>query len=204
MLTFCVEVLRKRLDEGCPQAALRRSVGDIELLIPLFGRDKLQSAARRQRERVTIASAEIKARLDLLERELDQEIQRAHTRAAADYWIAVFLMVLTISSSFIAGIGGISKWLGSEVVGVLALIPGAIALLVSYLKYQGKSSYHYRKAHKLKALKSKLRLQLSEEPTADQIAAIARDRDQLLIAMNNEWDEKFSLTWTAFEAKKDG
>jgi hypothetical protein len=35
---------------------------------------------------------------------------------------------------------------------------GAIALLVSYLEYQGKSSFHYRKLHALKALRNERRV----------------------------------------------
>src|SRR5437762_2750748 len=126
-------------------------------------------------------STEIQSRMDILEKELDQEIRHAQPRAAADYWIAVILMILTVLSSVIAGIGGISKSFNPEVVGALALIPGAIALLVSYLKYQGKSSFHYKKIHSLKALKSRLRLQLPERPSADQIAALAKERDRLLM-----------------------
>jgi hypothetical protein len=38
---LCIEVLRERLDEGCAQAALRRSGGDIRLSDPIVGHDKL-------------------------------------------------------------------------------------------------------------------------------------------------------------------
>ena len=38
---LCIEVLRQRLDEGCAQAAFRRSVGDIRLSDPIVGHDKL-------------------------------------------------------------------------------------------------------------------------------------------------------------------
>jgi hypothetical protein len=147
-------------------------------------------------------SLEIESRRDLLAQELEQEIQRTGPKAIANYWIAVVLMLLTVLSSVVAGIAGISKWLGSEVVGVLALVPGAVSLLVSYLKYQAKSSFHYRKLYALQTLKSRLLLQLPEQPTADQIAAIAQERDRLREKMNVEWDDKFSLSWTAFEASK--
>ena len=38
---LCIEVLRERLDEGCAEAALRRSGGDIRLSDPIVGHDKL-------------------------------------------------------------------------------------------------------------------------------------------------------------------
>ena len=38
---LCIEVLRERLDEGCAQAALGRSGGDIRLSDSVVGHDKL-------------------------------------------------------------------------------------------------------------------------------------------------------------------
>jgi hypothetical protein len=38
---LCIEILRERLDEGCAQAALRRSADGIQFSDPIVGHDKL-------------------------------------------------------------------------------------------------------------------------------------------------------------------
>jgi hypothetical protein len=148
-----------------------------------------------------VPTPEIKSRIDLLNRELDREIDHTWPKAATNYWLSIVLMLITILSSLIAGLAGLLKQLSQEQIGAIALIPGGIALLVSSLKFPGKSDFHYHRINALKALKSRLLLQLPEVPNAEQIAAIARDRDKLLMDMDEEWRRSFPLTWTSFEGK---
>jgi hypothetical protein len=86
--------------------------------------------------------------------------------------------------------------------GLLALIPGAIALLVSNVKFQDKSNWHFRRKDELAYLKSKLLLQLPEAPSADHVAATAKARDEMVARTHKEWEEKFSLNFAVFATKQ--
>jgi len=85
-------------------------------------------------------SLEVRNRIDELRRELDDAIENAKIRAKGDYWISFFLMLIALGASAVAGIGGLSEKFGSQLTGSLALIPGAIAVLASNLKFQQKSN----------------------------------------------------------------
>ena len=103
-----------------------------------------------------IPSPEVRNRIDELRRELDDAIENAKIRAKGDYWISFFLMLIALGASAVAGIGGLSEKFGSQLTGSLALIPGAIAVLASNLKFQQKSNWHYRRCRASLTLKSKL------------------------------------------------
>jgi len=138
------------------------------------------------------------SRIDGLQAELLAAIKYERTRAVVDYWIAVTMMLVALGASAWAGFGGLFHGLTAEHAGSLALIPGVLALVESNLKFAGKSDWHYRKLYALENLSSRLRFQLPVAPSADQIAAIASERDQLKVAMNKEWEQKFPLIWTGF------
>lgn len=143
-------------------------------------------------------SPEVRTRIDELRRELDDAIENAKIRAKGDYWISFFLMLIALGASAVAGIGGLSEKFGSQLTGSLALIPGAIAVLASNLKFQQKSNWHYRRCRASLALKSKLVLQLPETPTVDDVATLAAERDAMEVSMEREWVEKFSLNFAEF------
>ena len=147
---------------------------------------------------------DVQARIDRLDKQLSSAGDRSSLRAKGNYWISLLLMLIAVSASVVAGIGGLSKQFGPQVTGALALIPGAIALVASNLKFQDKSSWHYRRLSALEALRSRLLLQLPEAPTVDDVASIAKDRDAMEERMQKEWDEKFSFNFAVFETKKDG
>jgi hypothetical protein len=147
-------------------------------------------------------SPEIQARIDLLKGELEATIKSCGPRAKGGYWTSIILMIIAVGASIVGGIGGLSNQFSPQVTGLLALIPGAIALLVSNLKFQDKSNWHYRRMGGLIALRSRLLLQLPEAPTADHVAAIAKERDAMGERFHKEWEEKFSLNFAAFEQRK--
>ena len=144
-------------------------------------------------------SPEIQNRRDELLKELDEGIRHAAVRAKVNYWIAICLMLGALVSSAGAGIGGILLGWSAKLTGGLALLPGILALFATTLRFEGKSNWQYRKMYALAALKSRLRLQLPETPSADNIASIAKDRDELTVRMQKEWDKEFALSWSAFQ-----
>jgi hypothetical protein len=144
----------------------------------------------------------VAARKTALEQELIDGIAFEHSRAVGDYWIGNMLMIITLASSAAAGFGGLLNWFSPQVIGALALVPGILALAEGEMKFHGKSEWHYRKQYALEGLHSRLRFQMPAAPNADQIAAIASERDDLKIKMNKEWNERFQLNWTAFGRKK--
>jgi hypothetical protein len=156
------------------------------------------------RERTVPTNPEIKARIETLTQELDSAISNSQPRARGNYWTSVILMIIAVGASVVGGVGGLSAKFGSQVTGVLALVPGAIALLASNIKWQDKSNWHYRRKNESLALRSRLLLQLPEEPTADNVAAVAKDRDIMEARMNKEWEEKFSLNFAVFATNKTG
>jgi hypothetical protein len=144
--------------------------------------------------------AELQARKDGLLKELIAQMERENGRAMQTHWIAMVLMLVALSCGAIAGVGGLAKCLSQTSLGILALIPAAIAVAVGQFKPQGRSSWHYRKANEFAALRSRLIYQLPADFNADHIAAIAKDRDTLIKRMQDEWDKEFQFNWTAFHA----
>ena len=86
-------------------------------------------------------STKAKELLHLLEREEEGELLRAR----AYHWTGMIVMVLAIVASVAAGLGGLASKFGSQVVGSIALIPGALALLSTTIKFDGRAMWHYRK-----------------------------------------------------------
>jgi hypothetical protein len=145
-----------------------------------------------------VIDPELKARRDRLETEFDKLIAISDLRAKQTHWVAIYLMIIALGCGAVAGAGGLGEFLPQKVLGVLALFPPAIAIAVSQFKPQARSGWHYRKSDGLNALRSRLMYQLPIEPNADQIAAIAKAKDDLIERMQVEWDNEFQFTWTAF------
>jgi hypothetical protein len=145
-------------------------------------------------------NAELESRKKDLEQELLAEIEREDLRATQNHWIAIVLMIVALLCGAIAGVGGLTQTLSQTALGVLALIPAGIAIAVAQFKFQGRSSWHYRKSNEFDALRSRLKFQLPVELTADHIAAIAKDRALLKDRLQEEWDKEFEFNWTAFHA----
>jgi uncharacterized membrane protein YoaK (UPF0700 family) len=86
---------------------------------------------------------ELQARKQGLQKELIAQIERENLRATQTHWIAIVLMPAALACGAIAGIGGLTQMLSQTTLGVLALIPAAIAIAVAQFKPQGRSSWHY-------------------------------------------------------------
>jgi hypothetical protein len=143
---------------------------------------------------------EIQGRRDNLKQELNDQIERCDKRAREAHWLAISLMLIALTCSGLAGLAGIGGFLPKLLIGILALIPGGIAITATTFKPQARSSWHYRKADALGSLRSRLLYQLPVNPSADNVAAIARDRDKLIEQMQAEWDKEFVFNWAAFSA----
>jgi hypothetical protein len=142
----------------------------------------------------------IEERRKELEAELSGDITKSDTIARWTHRLAIFLMMIALGASGVAGAGGIAEFLPAKIVGGLALIPAGTAILVNTFKLQAKSSWHYRRSVALNSLRSRLRYQLPVEVTADQVARIAKDRDEINSRMQAEWEQAFVLNWTQFKS----
>jgi hypothetical protein len=110
---------------------------------------------------------------------------------------SVLCMVLALSCSVIAGIlGFFCPQVGSKVVGGFALLPPLVAFVAVNLKFEGKNSWHARLYDSLNTLRSRLLYQQPETPSLDQVAEIAKRRDDLEIKMQDEWDRSLLANWT--------
>jgi hypothetical protein len=143
---------------------------------------------------------DLQARADELRSQLEREIRHERLRAVGDYWAGVILMVAALASSVLAGLGGLAfNWTAKET-GAVALIPGAIAIIATTLKLEGKSDWHYRKLYQLDALRSQLLCELPESPSVQDIAAISKERSTLIRDMDLVWEKSFPLSWNQFKS----
>ena len=83
--------------------------------------------------------------------------------------------------------------------GAIAFIPGAVAVIAATMKFEGKSNWHYRKLYGLNSLKSRLLYELPFEPSVDHVAAISKERRELITEMEREWEAVLSLSWSQFK-----
>jgi hypothetical protein len=142
---------------------------------------------------------DLQSRADGLEQQLNDDIRYEKTRAVGDYWLALILMVIALVSSAAAGLGGLAFGWTAQHTGAVAFIPGAIAVIAATMKLEGKSNWHYRKLYGFNSLKSRLRYELPLEPSVDHIAAISKERRELITEMEKEWEAVLSLSWTQFK-----
>jgi hypothetical protein len=148
------------------------------------------------------ASQEIQNRKSKLEHTLTDGISKYRTLGMVNSWVNFVLMLVILLASAVAAIGGISKAFNSTTTGILALVPGIVALFATTLKFQTKSSWHYRKKDELEGLLNRLNFQLPENPTADNIAAIGKELDVLNKEMTKEWDKDCSFDFAYYRQTK--
>ena len=102
--------------------------------------------------------------------------------------LSVALMVIALACSVTAGAIGFFTSAPSKVIAGLAVIPPLIAYVAVNLKFERKTSWHYRKRDALRVLRSKLLYQQPVSPSAENIASIAESWDELTVKMQAEWD----------------
>jgi hypothetical protein len=103
-------------------------------------------------------------------------------------------MVIALGCTVAAGVSGMlldrGRWAGG-----LAVLPPLIAYVAISLKLQGKAQWHRRMEGQLRALKSRLKYELSEFPTADQIAAISKSQREMEESMREDWKKHLGFEW---------
>ena len=102
---------------------------------------------------------------------------------------SLLLMALALSCSGGAVVAGFFFSSG-KIAGGLALLPPLIAFIVLNLRLDARKDWHSRKHHELEALRYRLHYQIPNNPTADQIAAIAES----FTALNLKFMDQFKTT----------
>ncbi len=141
-------------------------------------------------------SPELEKRRDRLAEILERHAIRTRRRARWNHRTSMALMVLSVVCSVTAAGLGFFTSQSSRLVGGIAILTPLIAYVAVNLKLEGKASWHHRKSNALLALSSRLRYELPEEPTAEQIAAVSRSYDALNLRMQREWDATLSFNWS--------
>jgi hypothetical protein len=146
-------------------------------------------------------SPEIVQRRDMLMCEVAAARDRALRLGRYNYWASLLLMGGALISSGLAAVGGIFLDWSPKSTGLVASLPGVFAIIATSFRFEGKANWQERKAVLMHSLFSRLRYQLPEDFNADNIAAVAKQRDERLEAMQAVWEKENSLSWKGF--KKD-
>lgn len=140
-------------------------------------------------------SPELEKRRDRLAEILERHATQTRRRARWNHRTSMTLMVLSVLCSVTAAGLGFFTSQSSRLVGGIAILTPLIAYVAVNLKLEGKASWHHRKSNALRALGSRLRYELPEEPTAAEIAEVSKAYDALNVTMQREWDATLSFNW---------
>ena len=149
-------------------------------------------------------SAELEKRRERLAEVLDRHALQTRKRARWNHRTAMALMVLSVLCSVTAAGLGFFTSQSSRLVGGIAILTPLIAYVAVNLKLEGKASWHHRKSNALRALCSRLRYELPEEPTAEEIANVSKAYDALNVVMQREWDATLSFNWRGLNRPEIG
>ena len=123
-------------------------------------------------------------------------IGRARFRSRANHWVSMILMMIALSSSAGAGIGGLTaNSIDKRMIGAVALIPASLALISNTMKFDEKAKYHNRKKTCLQAIWRQLKFELPLCPSDDDLARISSRYSELDSRFNAEWETEFALNW---------
>lgn len=128
--------------------------------------------------------------------ELDDAIGRSGAHARLNHRLSIALMVIALGCSLGAAVGGVFFGLSGPKTGALAAMPPVIAFAAVNLRFEGKSSWHYRKKDALSKLRSRLEYRLAASPSIEDVGKVSDERDALGEAMQKEWDATLLLTWS--------
>jgi hypothetical protein len=145
---------------------------------------------------------EIRHRIDELSAELESKVKYYRRTALLNHFITLAITVLTLAASATAGLGGLFFDFSGKVAGGIALLPGIFGLIVASLKPHAKANWHYRKVDALQALGRRLKYELPEMPTADNVAAISSALSDLERSMTREWEKDLTSTWDHFTRRE--
>ena len=116
---------------------------------------------------------------------------------------AIFFMATAVVASVASGIAGVSGLLDSKIVGTIALIPGACALLASSINFDQRTITNRKRQRLFAALSYRLKFELPEPPTLDQLALISREIVKIDEEIDKEYEEKIKLGWTVFQRSRE-
>jgi hypothetical protein len=136
-------------------------------------------------------------------RDLQTRLQGAadteRLRGRALHFLAHTAIAIALGASAVAGIGGVLFHLDSRIIGGFALIPGIASVVANSLKLQPKANFHFRKKNSLVGLERRLVYELPEEPSADNVAAIAKAWTELDTRTHDAWENDFVYDWSAMQ-----
>jgi hypothetical protein len=123
---------------------------------------------------------------------LAEDLQKEHANTkrlarqnyVAAYTLAVISAVASVAAAILAAAGSAER----ATIAVLAAMPAAVLAANAVMKFDSRSSWHWRKAKRLSAL-----LRALEYQTADQ-ADIAQKWTQLDTEMERDWQPFGGLT----------
>ena len=118
-------------------------------------------------------------------------------------YVAVLLMTTAIISSVAGGIGGLATLLSTQTVGAIALIPGACALLANQIKFDRRAILNRRRQRLFEALLNRVKFQLPEPPTLDQLAVISQEITRIDNDIDREVEETITMGWSWLHGTSD-
>jgi hypothetical protein len=145
--------------------------------------------------------ADLGEKLKLLSNELDTNSARELHLARWSHWLNVGAMAATLLTTGVAVVYGFMPGHSSQLTALLALLPGGIALLATSLKFQSRCDWHYKKHYALMALSRKVRIELPDVPTQEQLTDISQTLGKLEMDTEGSWEKELSLDWKHFESK---
>lgn len=148
--------------------------------------------------------SDVEERRRALAKDLEGQIAYAKVKAVCNHRISLGVMLTALGCSVAAAVSGVFFSVKPQIVGGIALLPPLLAYAALNMKFDGKSSWHYRKVYALESLLSRLLYQLPEKPTVDNIAAIARERDTMHVEMQSEWDRTLAFNWGGITENSEG
>jgi hypothetical protein len=147
-------------------------------------------------------SLEVKSRIERLDRELEDAAKQQRRDASKSYYSSQAMLFASLVCSLAAAISGIFFGVSPKIVGGIATLPPLIAYLAVSFRLELRQNWYFRKAVALEKLRSRLLYQLPEEPTVENVSAIAAARDTLVSDMQREWYETITKNFLEFTAHK--
>jgi hypothetical protein len=145
---------------------------------------------------------------EVLQRQTDlaEELARKATRAGVlgkrNHSIVVTMAVLAVCASVAAGLLGLLELLSSKWIGTLALLPAGLTVASSTLKLQAKANWYYESELGLNNLLHRLRYELPDPPSVDNVAAVSEAWRTFATERENIWSRTLTLDWSNL-GKKD-
>ena len=140
---------------------------------------------------------ELRAKNDSLLKEFRSQIRHAQFWGNLHKRAALGLIGIAIFASIGAGICGLLGY-SSKLVGLLSFIPGALALFATTFNFERRGIIYRRKARLLKELEGRFIYQMPTLASADQIAAIHREKSAIESEIAED-EDSITADWTRVE-----